>query len=140
MLSFGGDEEAVVLNSLKKVIRRFENIDLAVSYIQFSGWELLKPLIRGKESKVRVLCTDQLGITDPKAVADMQRAGVAIRAYSGSNVFHPKVVIVKKGGLTSVLVGSANLSRSALVSGVEAVSLVDDEEVNRPGTAGGHLI
>nr|WP_247711092.1 phospholipase D-like domain-containing protein [Qipengyuania vesicularis] len=113
---------------MKESIRNFEKIDLAISYIQFSGWEILKPLIRGKENRVRVLCTDQLGITDPKAVIAMQRAGVSIRAYDGSNVFHPKVVIVRNNGSDCVLVGSANLSRSALVSGVEAISLIDDKE------------
>ncbi|MES2754610.1 MAG: hypothetical protein V4659_08095 [Pseudomonadota bacterium] len=88
---------------------------------------MLRPLIAGREAQVRVLCTDQFGITDPAAIRAMQQAGVAVRAFTGPGVYHPKVWIASRpGGPARWLAGSANLSESALRHGVEAVMTGED--------------
>jgi HKD family nuclease len=120
--AIGGGAGKPIYESVKSLASDVEALSVAVSYIQLSGWELLVEVIPpAKLANTRVLCTDQLGITDPKAVRAIQAAGVRIRAYSATNiVFHPKVYIGQHTGRASrFALGSANLSRSALLTGVE---------------------
>lgn len=65
---------------------------------------------------MRLVCTDQLGITQPAAVERALQSGVQIRNYSGGAVYHPKVYLAHDRNLrpTRFLLGSANLSTSAL--------------------------
>ena len=128
MVVFGGDKNEAIFAAVRAALKGHESMDLAVSYIQTSGWDILQPLVKGKERSIRVVCTDQLGITDPKAVRSMLDAGLDVRAYEGSVVFHPKVMIVRTGVSRNVIVGSANLSRSALITGVEAISITEDQD------------
>lgn len=129
MLGLGGIKTGAVLDALRDFLIHFDRLDIAVSYVQRSGWELLKPLLDGKYKRVRLLCTDQLGISDPVAIREIQDAGVEVRAYNGKVVFHPKLYLTSHelGKPEAWLMGSANLSRSALMTAVETtVSGVDE--------------
>lgn len=129
MFGLGGSNNGIVLSRLKEIANGAEGFSIAVSYIQQSGWELLEPLITHATVQTRVLCTDQLGITDPAAIRKMMAAGLDVRAFNGSPVYHPKVYVAhyEKGDDRFVL-GSANLSRSALMTGIEAVVTGEDKE------------
>lgn len=127
-LTFGGGAAGTVLQAVSDSITGFETLSIAVSYVQLSGWELLRPLIGAKANQVRLICTDQMGITDPAAVRAMQTAGLTVHAYTGTKVYHPKVFITSRAGQpTRWILGSANLSQSALQSGVEAVFASQDD-------------
>jgi HKD family nuclease len=127
-VSFGGRTAGSILKTIEESIRGFEELAIAVSYVQVSGWNLLKPLITGKFANVRLICTDQLGITDPAAVRAMQDAGVTVHAYTGTKIYHPKIFVASGGGKPARWVlGSANLSQSALQSSVEAVVANSDD-------------
>jgi HKD family nuclease len=120
--AIGGGAGKPIYESVKSLASQVEALSLAVSYIQLSGWELLAELIPpAKLPHTRILCTDQLGITDPKAVRAIKAAGVTIRAFTAADiVFHSKVYIGQHAnGSNRFVLGSANLSRSALLTGVE---------------------
>lgn len=122
-----GGNGPVMRDALAKLIRPAENISLAVSYLQVSGWDLLRPFIAPAVlGSTRVLCDDRMGITNPEAVRRMQSAGIDVRAYVGSEVYHPKVFLARKGGEGRALLGSANLSEPALLSSIEAGVVLDD--------------
>lgn len=126
-LTFGGVQPSSIQGLIHENVLGFQRLAIAVSYVQLSGWELLKPLFAGKFSEVRLLCTDQFGITDAAAVRALQKAGVVVHAYTGDRVFHPKVYIASFHGKPDRWVmGSANLSGSALQTGVEAAFSEDD--------------
>lgn len=129
-LIFGGSGQAgSILKLVRTNITGFDRLAIAISYIQFSGWELLKPLIATKAGQVRLLCTDQFGITDPAAVRAMQKAGAAVHAYTGPGVYHPKIYVASFAAKPDRWVlGSANISRSALELGIEANFSADDVE------------
>jgi HKD family nuclease len=118
----GGSGSSTIHDAICELASKSNTISIAVSYIQMSGWELLKATLTEKKIKsLRILCTDQLGITDPNAVREIIKSGAAIRVFTGNVVFHPKVYIGTTKGTSDIfLMGSANLSRSALISGVEA--------------------
>jgi HKD family nuclease len=118
----GGNGAAIIHHAICDLAAKSITLSIAVSYIQLSGWELLKAALTEQQIKsLRILCTDQLGITDPKAVREIMKAGAAIRVFTGNGVFHPKVFIGSRNAMSDLfLMGSANLSRSALITGVEA--------------------
>jgi len=72
--------------------------------------------------RMRLVCTDQLGITQPEAVRRALSRGVQIRNFSGGVTYHPKVYLAHdgRGRATRFLVGSANLSFAAFTNSVEA--------------------
>jgi HKD family nuclease len=120
--AIGGGAGKPIYESVTTLASEAQALSIAVSYIQLSGWELLAKLIPpAKLPHTRILCTDQLGITDPKAVRAIKAAGVTIRAFTAANVvFHPKVYIGQDAnGPDRFVMGSANLSRSALLTSVE---------------------
>ena len=127
-----GGNGPVMRDALAQLIKPAEKVSLAVSYLQVSGWDLLRPFIAPAAlSSTRVLCDDKMGITNPEAVRRMRRAGIDVRAYTGSEVYHPKVFLACKGGEERALLGSANLSEPALLTSVEAGVMIE--------SAGGEL-
>lgn len=125
----GGAGQQEVLDKLGELFEGADSVSIAVSYIQSSGWRLLSPMLKSIEKETRILCTDQLGITDPNAVRQIQTAGVGIHCYVASNVYHPKVFIAhREGAPDKFVLGSANLSQSALKASVEAVIAGEDDD------------
>ncbi|MCC5952689.1 MAG: HIT domain-containing protein, partial [Acidimicrobiia bacterium] len=109
-----------------------DRIDLIVSFVMRSGVSLLarhldEALDRG--ARVRLLTTDYLHITDTSALGFfLDRVGVdevgnlEVRVFSDpSTSFHPKAYIFSSSatGDGVAFVGSSNLSRSGITSGVE---------------------
>jgi superfamily II DNA or RNA helicase/diadenosine tetraphosphate (Ap4A) HIT family hydrolase/HKD family nuclease/SOS-response transcriptional repressor LexA len=109
-------------------------IDLLASFVQTSGLDHVREGLFSAiaaNAKIRLLVGDYLGITSPEALRQlvgwMDLAGAAFEArlveldrLPGSPAsFHPKAwrIADSSGGI--VVVGSSNLSRAALVSGVE---------------------
>ena len=109
-------------------------IDLLASFVQTSGLDhvregLFSAIATG--ARIRLLVGDYLGITSPEAlrllVGWMESSGAAFEARlvelkklrGRPESFHPKAwrIADSSGGI--VVVGSSNLSRAALVSGVE---------------------
>lgn len=106
--------------------------DIAVSYLKLSGWEILRAAtahVPGE--RIRLVCTDQFGLTHPDAVRAALNSGVQIRLFDGDGVFHPKAYISRDGDgcPRRAIVGSANISLSAFTTGIEAGIFFDDEPV-----------
>ncbi|MBM4013162.1 MAG: HIT domain-containing protein, partial [Planctomycetes bacterium] len=115
-------------------------IELLASFVQPSGLDVIRAGLFSAiaaGARVRLLVGDYLGITSPEALRRllgwMDLAGGAFEArlaemekLRGSpDSFHPKAwrIADSSGGI--VVVGSSNLSRAALVSGVEWNLLID---------------
>ncbi|HAF14165.1 MAG TPA: hypothetical protein DCK99_10810 [Blastocatellia bacterium] len=110
-------------------IRNAHSVDIAVSYLQMSGWFMLRrDLERIPPAQVRILTTDQMNITQPAVLNAALRSGIQIRCYRGSRVYHPKVYLIhgvtKSKGIA--ILGSANISGSGLENGIEAGIQISD--------------
>jgi HKD family nuclease len=115
--------------ALGELIQGAETLSVAVSYLQVGGWEMFQKVTRGLSMpKMRIVCTDQLGITQPAAVELAIRSKVQIRNFAGNVVYHPKVFLAhdRSGLPIRFLLGSANLSTSAFSSSVEAGLLSEE--------------
>lgn len=126
--------ELSFLSVLKRVLGTASAVDMAVSYLKVSGWELLEgELSRMSAENVRMLVTDQFAFTHPEAVRKALTCGILLRNYIGSKVYHPKVYIAYNAARRPIaaVVGSANISDSGLRGGIEAGIVISDAEVLR---------
>lgn len=111
---------------LKLSMASADRIDIIVSFLMESGVKLIlndlkNALDRGAE--VRILTGNYLGITQPSALYLLKKGledRAEIRFYQNKNKsFHPKAYIFHRNDYTEMFIGSSNVSRSALTSGVE---------------------
>lgn len=130
-LTTGGARDPF-LPHLLDAIRHANEIDLAVSFIKSSGLALLYPTlvdaVEGRSTRLRVLTSDYLDVTDPPALRRLMllaERGAEVRLFeSGGQSFHLKAYICVRGeaGETrwgSAFIGSSNISRTALTDGLE---------------------
>ncbi len=120
-----GGEDALH-SHLLPYIDRAQSIDLAVSFLMQSGVRLILPHLRdmlARGGRLRLLTGDYLDVTEPDALRlmldlDGARALYAFQAHAIP--FHPKAwMFCFDDDTGALLVGSSNLSKSALTSGVE---------------------
>jgi superfamily II DNA or RNA helicase/diadenosine tetraphosphate (Ap4A) HIT family hydrolase/HKD family nuclease len=111
--------------------RRFDRVDLLVSFVMKSGLDqvhggLVDALDRG--ARVRVLTTDYLTVTDADALArlldlaEVRPEAVATRVFHDpATSFHPKAYLFwsADGAAAAAFVGSNNLSASGIAGGIE---------------------
>lgn len=117
------DRGVSFLAVLKELLLNASALDIAVSYVQMSGWVLIEQLIAKIDpKKIRLLITDQFAITHPEALRKALEREIQVRNYKGNRTYHPKVYLVydAKGRPNSAIIGSANISESGLKMGVEA--------------------
>ena len=119
------------------------SVDLLVSFVMVSGLDALQAslddlLDRG--GRIRLLTSDYLGITEKRALELLLARGhehgdrFTVRVYrAGTESFHPKAYMLRSdgtdGGHALSFVGSANLSRPGLRTGVEWTTTVRDPAV-----------
>lgn len=111
-----------LINSLKKA----DSVDIIVSFLMESGVRMLideldSALKRG--AKIRILTGNYLGITQPSALYLIKyKLGgqVDLRFYNEKNrSFHPKSYMFHYKDHSVLYIGSSNISKSALTSGIE---------------------
>ena len=121
-----GGEDDPLLAHLVPQLAEARNVDIAVAFAMDSGvrmlWEHLRDVL-DRGGRVRIVTGDYMGVTQPEALLkllDLQ-GDMHLRVFeSGNTSFHPKAYIVIDGNESgTAFVGSSNLSRSALQSGVE---------------------
>ncbi|GJL80221.1 MAG: hypothetical protein NPINA01_32100 [Nitrospinaceae bacterium] len=116
-------------NCILSILKDAYRVDVAVSYVLLSGWELLEPRLKSMpRGSVRLLITDQLNITQPEALRRALALGINLRNFDG-RFYHPKTYIAygKKGGPKIGILGSANISESGLTKSVEAGVMTKDK-------------
>ena len=120
----GGDRQ--LLYQLNMCINKANKIDVIVSFLMTSGVKLLiKQLKRAvnRGARLRILTGNYLGITQPEALYLLRRElgdDFQLRMYNDSTrSFHPKAYIFEFDNCRTIFVGSSNISKSALTSGIE---------------------
>ena len=114
-----------LIDHLVPEIESADSIYILTSFVMKSGVDLLyqhlkSALASGKT--VKLCAGDYLFVTQPQALERLlELEGIELRLFqSNGRSFHPKAYLFgSELGISSFLVGSSNLSRSALTSGVE---------------------
>lgn len=126
VMTGGQDKRMYLYYQLIQSLKKAESVDIIVSFLMESGVKMLleeldNALNRG--AKVRILTGNYLGITQPSALYLIkQKLGnrVDLRFYNEKNrSFHPKSYFFHYKGYSELYIGSSNISRSALTSGIE---------------------
>ena len=125
-MTVGPDKRRQLYYQLIQSMKKAESVDIIVSFLMESGVRMLlkeleHTLKRG--AKIRILTGNYLGITQPSALYLIKRKlgdRVDLRFYcEKGRSFHPKSYIFHYTDYSELYIGSSNISRSALTSGIE---------------------
>ena len=122
----GQDKRMYLYYQLINSLKQADSVDIVVSFLMESGVRMLlsefeNALKRG--TKIRILTGNYLGITQPSALYLIKHKlgeQVELHFYNEKNrSFHPKSYIFHYKDYSTIYIGSSNISRSALTSGIE---------------------
>ena len=126
VMTGGSDRRMQLYYQLIQSLKKADSVDIIVSFLMESGVKMLleeldNALKRG--AKIRILTGNYLGITQPSALYLLKKklgSRVDMRFYNEKDrSFHPKSYIFHYRGYNDIYIGSSNISRSALTSGIE---------------------
>jgi ankyrin repeat protein/HKD family nuclease len=139
---------SLITTNLKAVLQNelnnpeLESLDVICSYVQNSGVEELEPFFAQLESqrvKVRIITTLQLGISHLDAIKRLKDhfSNIDIQVFCSVNMisFHAKAWLFKNTNdrYHAAIVGSSNISRSALLKGIEWSIRIQANDSDRMG-------
>lgn len=110
-------------------------ICILTSFVMKSGVQLLsEPLKRAAErgADIKICTGDYLYITQPEALSLLHKidSRIEIRLWNSNGIsFHPKAYLFQMEEDSSFVIGSSNMSKSALTSGVEWNVSIDNSLV-----------
>lgn len=126
VITGGSNPDKFLYYQLRMSFRGAEKIDIIVSFLMESGVRMILNDLRialDSGARVRILTGNYLGITQPSALYLLKKElgdRVDLRFYNDkSRSFHPKAYMFHKGSFSEIYIGSSNVSRSALTSGIE---------------------
>lgn len=120
------DRRMHLFYQLVQSMGKADQIDIIVSFLMESGVKMLlkelnSALNRG--ARVRILTGNYLGVTQPSALYLIKhelKDRVDLRFYNEKErSFHPKSYFFHYKDYSEIYIGSSNISRSALTSGIE---------------------
>lgn len=126
VMTGGSDRRMQLYYQLIQSLKKADRVDIIVSFLMESGVKMLleeldNALKRG--AKIRILTGNYLGITQPSALYLLKKklgSRVDMRFYNErERSFHPKSYIFHYERYSDIYIGSSNISRSALTSGIE---------------------
>lgn len=122
-----GGNTNFLIYKLRESFKKASKVDIIVAFLRETGVKILKEdlsLAVENGCKIRILTGNYLGITEPSALylmKDILRDKADMRFYKDSErSFHPKAYIFHyEDGEGDIFIGSSNISKSALTSGLE---------------------
>jgi superfamily II DNA or RNA helicase/HKD family nuclease len=102
-----------------------DNVDLLCAFVKWQGVRIVEGAVRDlvrRGGRLRLITTTYLGATDQRALDRLAELGADIKiSYESSSTrLHAKAWLFLRGaGTTTAYVGSSNMSRAALVDGLE---------------------
>ena len=126
VMTGGRDQSRFLYYQLKMSMVRAKGIDIIVSFLMESGVRMILNDIRhalDRGACVRILTGNYLGITQPSALYLIKKEfgnRIDLRFYNDKGrSFHPKSYIFHYENASEIYIGSSNISKSALTSGIE---------------------
>lgn len=120
-----GGDDALILHLLP-YIDHAASVDIAISFVMESGVRLLRPHLQDlldRGGMLRLIAGDYMDASDPAALRHLMdlEGNVVLNIFEADiTAFHPKSWVFRLADGTGIaIVGSSNLSGSALRTGVE---------------------
>ena len=115
-----------VISSIEEELLRCDSFQISVAFITESGITPLLQTLKELEKKSipgKILTTDYLCFSEPKALRKLKGLrNIAIKMYDTSAAekgFHTKGYIFSRDGLYRIIIGSSNITNSALTTNRE---------------------
>ncbi|MCH4887933.1 DUF3427 domain-containing protein [Acidaminobacter sp. JC074] len=121
----GKKGEPTLVSELKREIRTSERIDLLISFVKYSGIRLILDDLEAftKNNKLRIITTSYMGASDYKAIERLSKlpnTQVKVTFDTERTRLHAKAYYFERStGFSTAYVGSSNLSKAAISSGLE---------------------
>jgi superfamily II DNA or RNA helicase len=123
---------------INQLLSQCDSFDFSIAFITTSGLAYLKQVLLDMERKGikgRIITSTYLGFNSPKAFRELLKfKNIEVKIYE-DNGFHPKGYIFKQNNLYNIIIGSTNLTQSALSINQEwnlmISSLLEEEIVNQ---------
>jgi superfamily II DNA or RNA helicase/HKD family nuclease len=120
-------ESVSLFKALKYELQTADQVYFMVSFVRWSGLQLLLSAIdqfssMNPSKKIKILTSTYLNITEPKALRRLlEIPSIETKVFDSGNVsFHTKAYIFERvSNLNTVIIGSSNLTYSALNTGHE---------------------
>lgn len=128
------DESTTTLRVLREELTRCSDFTFSVAFVSARGIALLKQELLDFSGTGRIITSDYLAFNSPAAFAELlnlRNFGIDVRIHEAA-AFHPKGYIFQSDDTVSVMMGSSNLTESALVSNHEwnlKVSAAQDSDL-----------
>jgi len=120
---FINNRDRSLIDELNNCLKNCNECKIAVAYVRNSG---VNPIIGNIEKvikgggNVKLITSHQMGITESEAIESLLDIGAVVKVFDNpKKTFHPKAYIFKSIGKSEYIIGSSNLSRSAIVDGIE---------------------
>lgn len=124
-LLVNGRDQPQIGREIVKELASADRVDLLVAFIKWPGLRLIEGALReffDRGGTMRVITTTYMGATESRAVERLASMGaeVAISYDTHRTRLHAKAWLFhRNSGLDTAYVGSSNLSRAAMLDGVE---------------------
>ena len=124
-LLVNGRNQPSIGHELNKELTSADDVDLLCSFVMNTGLNVLEKNLASvvtRGGKVRVLTTTYMGATQKKALDRLVKLGAEVRvSYDGTTTrLHAKSWLLRRNsGATTAYVGSSNLSKAAMIDGIE---------------------
>ncbi|MEV5828753.1 DUF3427 domain-containing protein [Spirillospora sp. NPDC052242] len=124
-LLVNGRDQPQIGPEVIKELHSADRVDLLIAFVKWHGLRLIEPALADfihRGGTLRVITTTYMGATDLRAVDRLVSLGaeVAISYDTYRTRLHAKAWLFhRRSGLDTAYVGSSNLSRTAMLDGVE---------------------
>ena len=114
-----------LLNELKQDLKECERFYFSVAFINYSGLQLLLDTLKELEDKNvrgKIITTTYLNFTEPKALEKIQEfENIDLKIFIADKEigFHTKAYIFENKHDYKIIIGSSNITQSALKSNIE---------------------
>ncbi|WP_278682640.1 phospholipase D-like domain-containing protein [Paraclostridium bifermentans] len=114
-----------MLNELQKSLRECKSFYFSIALINFIGLQLLLDKLKELEEKCvpgKIITSTYLNFTDPKAldkIRSFKNIDLKVFVTNKEIGFHTKAYIFENEDNYKVIIGSSNLTQSALKSNIE---------------------
>lgn len=122
----GSPRDPQLVHELLAEMKSADSADILISFIKWSGLRLLMPAfedLRDRRVPVRLITTSYMGASDAPAVewlARMPNVQTRVSYDTQRTRLHAKAYLFKRNsGFSTAYIGSANMSHSAMTSGLE---------------------
>lgn len=118
-------QEGNMLDELKRNLRECEKFIFCVAFINFSGLQLLLDVFKELEDKGvqgNILTSTYLNFTEPKALERISKfSNINLKVFVADREkgFHTKAYIFENKEDYKIIIGSSNITQSALKSNIE---------------------